>query len=84
MSQTRKKRIDGKQRFVLAVLIPTVLFFVFFSFIPIIYAFISASRNGLPQSPAFVGLANYKGLVGDTHLYNSLRVTATFAVTTIL
>lgn len=84
MSQTRKKRIDGKQRFVLAVLIPTVLFFVFFSFIPIIYAFyISFHEMDFLNPPAFVGLANYKGLIGDTHLYNSLRVTATFAVTTV-
>ena len=77
MSQTRKKRIDGKQRFVLAVLIPTVLFFVFFSCIPIIMPFISASTKWTSSIPAFVGLANYKGLIGDTHLYNSLRVTAT-------
>ena len=85
MSQVgKKKRLDAKQRFVLAVLIPTVLFFVFFNFVPIIYAFyISFHEMDFLNPPTFVGLENYKRLIGDTHLYSSLRVTAIFAVTTV-
>lgn len=76
--------MDAKQRFVLAVLIPTVLFFVFFNFVPIIYAFyISFHEMDFLNPPTFVGLENYKRLIGDTHLYSALRVTAIFAVTTV-
>lgn|SRR5690554_4743913 len=78
------KAIDAKQRFVLAVLIPTVLFFVFFNVIPIIYAFyISFHEMDFLNPPAFVGLENYKRLIGDTHLYSSLIVTVKFAVSTV-
>ena len=78
------KAIDAKKRFVLAVLIPTLLFFIFFNFVPIIYAFfISFHEMDFLNPPVFVGLENYKRLADDTHLYNALIVTAKFAVSTV-
>ena len=52
--------------------------------IPIIYAFyISFHEMDFLNPPAFVGLENYKRLIGDTHLYSSLIVTVKFAVSTV-
>ncbi|NLM40517.1 MAG: sugar ABC transporter permease [Firmicutes bacterium] len=80
----RIKAIDAKKRFVMAVLIPTILFFLFFNVIPIFYAFyISFHEMDFLNPPKFVALDNYKALIGDTHLTSSLLVTAKFAVTTV-
>ncbi len=80
----RIKAIDAKKRFVLAVLVPAMVFFAFFSFIPIIYAFfISFHELDFLNPPSFVGLDNYMRLGDDTHLFNSLVVTVKFAVSTV-
>ena len=80
----RIKAIDAKKRFVMAVLIPTILFFLFFNVIPIFYAvYISFHEMDFLNPPKFVALDNYKALIGDTHLTSSLLVTAKFAVTTV-
>ncbi|AZO93224.1 sugar ABC transporter permease [Halocella sp. SP3-1] len=78
------KNIDPKKRFIFIVLVPALLFFVFFSLFPILYAFfISFHEMNFLDSPVFVGLSNYKELLNDQHLFNALSVTTKYAVSTV-
>lgn len=85
MSLIKKfKNIDPQKRFVFIVLAPALLFFAFFSILPIIYAFfISFHEMNFLDSPVFIGLSNYKGLINDRHLFSALSVTTKYALSTV-
>jgi ABC-type sugar transport system permease subunit len=78
------ENVDPKKRFIFIVLAPALLFFAFFSVLPILYAFfISFHEMNFLDSPVFIGLSNYKDLINDRHLFSALSVTTKYAVTTV-
>ena len=79
------KGISEKNRFVLAVIVPSLLFFAFFSALPIFYAFyISFFEMNFLDTPTFVGLDNYiHNFTNDTLILKSLMTTLKFAFTTV-
>ena len=80
----RFKAANEKQRFVFIVLLPSLLFFAFFSVIPIFYAFyISFFEMNFLDTPVFVGVNNYIRNFNDPHILSSLKVTFKFAFSTI-
>lgn len=85
MSLLKKiENVDPKKRFIFIVLAPALLFFAFFSVLPILYAFfISFHEMNFLDSPVFIGLSNYKDLINDRHLFSALSVTTKYAVTTV-
>lgn len=85
MSLLKKiENVDPKKRFIFIVLAPALLFFAFFSVLPILYAFfISFHEMNFLDSPVFIGLSNYKDLINDRHLFSALNVTTKYAVTTV-
>ena len=64
---------------------PTIVFLAVFSLAPMAYAFaISFTRFNLTSPPEFVGLGNYRALLGDGAFHNSLRVTALYVLGTVV
>lgn len=66
-----------------AFLLPSLFFYVIFFMIPLVGDFVLSltSWNGLDQNITMVGFSNYiKILTDDPGFYNSLRVTAIYAI----
>jgi len=64
---------------------PAVVFLAVFSLAPMAYALaISFTRFNLTSPPEFVGLANYRALLGDGIFHTSLRVTAVYVLGTVV
>ncbi len=80
------KSTKATTRFVLAVLIPSALWYLIFNGIPMIYAFyLSFFKMNFLDPPKFVGLQNYiYSFTQDTDLYLSLLNTVNFMLSTVL
>ncbi len=66
---------------------PSLMFFMLFSFYPIINAaYISLFRKKILslKAPDFLGLGNYKYLFGSTDFWNSMRATFVFTLGTFI
>ncbi len=83
-TNVRSQRVRALKNFLTAMLflLPSLIIFVMFVFIPLMRT-IELSlylTNPLGEMKAFVGLDNYQQIFQDQDLYNSLRVSFTFAI----
>src|SRR5258708_26272523 len=63
------------------LLAPTALFVIALTVLPLGYSVVTSFREfPLGQAPAFVGLQNYRNLVGDANFLSSLETTLLFTV----
>ncbi|MBE3143627.1 MAG: sugar ABC transporter permease [Planctomycetes bacterium] len=80
------KAFSAKNRFVLAVLIPTVVFYLLFAYLPILgslaMSFTSVDTM-LTQAIASVGLDNYIQALGDKLTWVSLQNSVGYALVTV-
>lgn len=80
----KKKRFlkDPKDRFVFICLVPILLLFLIFSFVPMVtgIALSFSDYNPLNISNPFIGLANYVELFKDPIFYKAIRNTTTFVI----
>jgi len=64
---------------------PAVLFFLSLYVFPVLFAgYISLHEWNILATPEYVGLDNYRRLVGDAQFWNSLRVTAVYTIATVV
>ncbi len=80
------KSMKAENRFVLAVLIPSLLWYLVFNGIPMVYSFyLSFLKMNFLNPPEFVGLQNYiYSFTRDTALYSSLLNTVNYMLSTVL
>src|SRR5258708_31995977 len=63
------------------LLAPTALFVIALTVLPLGYSVVTSFREfRLGQAPAFVGLQNYRTLMGDANFLSSLGTTVVFAI----
>jgi len=64
---------------------PAIVFLAVFSLAPMAYALaISFTKFDLTSPPVFIGLGNYRSLLGDSQFHNSLRVSAVYVLGTVI
>ena len=74
-----------KTRFGLLFAVPAFFFFGYFYLYPLTQTFfVSLYRWGLLDTPAFIGLENYRRLFADKEFINSIRVTFYYAFGTVI
>jgi multiple sugar transport system permease protein len=77
----RPRLSSADRNFVIAVMIPAVLLFLAFTFIPVVLSFIiSFTRWELMGAPAFIGLRNYLELYNDQVFRTSMINTILFTL----
>ncbi len=88
MSRRRTSSLKKHQdRWGRLFVLPAILFFSLFSFYPIINALITSLFRKKVLSlkpPTFIGLENYRYLLGSADFWNSIRATAVFTVGTFI
>ena len=63
------------------LLAPTVLFVGAMTVLPLAYSVVTSFQEfPLGQAPAFVGLQNYRNLIGDANFLSSLETTLVFTI----
>lgn len=78
---SRGSVISRRQYWGLVFVLPTVLFFAIFYIYPIISGFyLSLTQFALLKPPIWVGLDNYRNLLGDPLFRRSITATLTFVV----
>jgi ABC-type sugar transport system permease subunit len=81
--KARLPKIRRRYGFVLLVLIPVAIWFIAFSYGPILYAFWASLRNTHTLNPGmsrFVGLKNYVSLLSDRRFLKSMSNVVRFVV----
>ena len=67
-------------------IIPTIVFLVVFNIFPLIYSLgysFTDFRASSNQPANFIGLDNYRGLLGDEHIWNNFSVTAKYVLVSV-
>ena len=67
-------------------IIPTILFLVVFNIFPLIYSLgysFTDFRASSNQPANFIGLENYRDLLGDEHIWNNFSVTAKYVLVSV-
>jgi ABC-type sugar transport system permease subunit len=85
-AEAKKRPMSATTKFLLAVLIPSVLWYVVFNGLPMIYAlYLSFFKWNFLDPPEFVGIQNYvSSLTSDRLFYTSLRNTASYTFYTVV
>ncbi|MCR1782364.1 sugar ABC transporter permease [Nocardioides carbamazepini] len=81
--QTRPRRSWRPPYFVLLMLAPTVVMFVFFVVLPVLQAVWLSFFDAAPGSRTWVGLDNYRTLAGDPIFRKALTNTVLFTVVVV-
>jgi multiple sugar transport system permease protein len=67
-------------------IIPTIIFLIVFNIFPLIYSLgysFTDFRASSNQPAEFVGLQNYRELLGDAHIWNNFSVTAKYVLVSV-
>jgi multiple sugar transport system permease protein len=67
-------------------IIPTIVFLIVFNIFPLIYSLgysFTDFRASVNQPANFIGLDNYRELLGDTHIWNNFSVTAKYVLVSV-
>ena len=67
-------------------IIPTIIFLVVFNIFPLIYSLgysFTDFRASSSQPANFIGLDNYRDLLGDEHIWNNFSVTAKYVLVSV-
>jgi multiple sugar transport system permease protein len=67
-------------------IIPTIVFLVVFNIFPLIYSLgysFTDFRASSNQPATFIGLDNYRDLLGDEHIWNNFSVTARYVLVSV-
>ena len=67
-------------------IIPTIVFLIVFNIFPLIYSLgysFTDFRASVNQPANFIGLDNYRDLLGDAHVWNNFTVTAKYVLVSV-
>jgi multiple sugar transport system permease protein len=67
-------------------IIPTIIFLIVFNIFPLIYSLgysFTDFRASSNQPAEFIGLQNYRDLLGDAHIWNNFSVTAKYVLVSV-
>jgi multiple sugar transport system permease protein len=67
-------------------IIPTIVFLIVFNIFPLIYSLgysFTDFRASVNQPANFIGLDNYRELLGDAHIWNNFSVTAKYVLVSV-
>src|SRR5260221_10397502 len=67
-------------------IIPTIVFLIVFNIFPLIYSLgysFTDFRASSNQPANFIGLDNYRDLLGDEHIWNNFSVTAKYVLVSV-
>jgi len=67
-------------------IIPTIVFLIVFNIFPLFYSLgysFTDFRASVNQPANFIGLDNYRELLGDTHIWNNFSVTAKYVLVSV-
>lgn len=67
-------------------IIPTIIFLIVFNIFPLIYSLgysFTDFRASSNQPAEFIGLQNYRELLGDAHIWNNFSVTAKYVLVSV-
>src|ERR1700741_4875020 len=67
-------------------IIPTIVFLIVFNIFPLIYSLgysFTDFRASVNQPANFIGLDNYRDLLGDGHVWNNFTVTAKYVLVSV-
>ncbi len=87
MNLTRRFRSNDQKWLGLSLVLPAILVVMAVLVVPFVYSlFLSFNRYDLsrPQNNAFIWFDNYTRLLGDRYFLNSLKVTLTFALVSMV